>query len=179
LAEEIRLLVPPRLQLCEEWKLVYSLEEHGVSLGTLYKNCEDFRGVRNGFVLVVRDGEGGVSIPTFPIINILIEATAFWGISYRCTTSFCALLRHWRVLPLASIYTLSKLDPLSRKSTAPAIRRHNECHSLHHDCPFTIIVSKPYRKGKHPLSSFAVNYCYWRFNTRTNPLQGISILGSE
>jgi len=60
LAEEIRLLVPPRLQLCEEWRLVYSLEEHGVSLGTLYKKCEDLRGLRNGFVLVVRDGEGGV-----------------------------------------------------------------------------------------------------------------------
>lgn len=60
LAEEIRLLVPPRLQLCEDWRLVYSLEEHGVSLGTLYKRCEDLRGLRNGYVLVVRDGEGGL-----------------------------------------------------------------------------------------------------------------------
>jgi hypothetical protein len=60
LAEEIRLLVPPRLQLCEEWNLVYSLEQNGVSLGTLYKKCEDLRGLRNGFVLVVKDGEGGV-----------------------------------------------------------------------------------------------------------------------
>ncbi|TVY83099.1 Oxidation resistance protein, partial [Lachnellula suecica] len=60
LAEEIRLLVPPRLQLCEEWNLVYSLEEHGVSLGTLYKKCDELRGLRNGFVLVVRDGEGGL-----------------------------------------------------------------------------------------------------------------------
>jgi hypothetical protein len=63
LAEEIRLLVPPRLQLCEEWNLVYSLEEHGVSLGTLYKKCDELRGLRNGFVLVVRDGEGGVCSP--------------------------------------------------------------------------------------------------------------------
>ena len=61
LAEEIRLLVPARLQLCEEWNLVYSLERDGVSLGTLYKNCEEARGRRNGFVLVVKDGEGGVS----------------------------------------------------------------------------------------------------------------------
>ncbi|TAQ87608.1 hypothetical protein B7494_g4077 [Chlorociboria aeruginascens] len=60
LAEEIRLLVPPRLQLCEEWNLVYSLEEDGVSLGTLYKKCADLRGLRNGFVLIVRDGEGGL-----------------------------------------------------------------------------------------------------------------------
>jgi len=64
LAEEIRLLVPPRLQLCEEWNLVYSLEQNGVSLGTLYKKCDELRGLRNGFVLVVKDGEGGVSSPT-------------------------------------------------------------------------------------------------------------------
>jgi hypothetical protein len=60
LAEEIRLLVPPRLQLCEEWNLVYSLDQDGVSLGTLYKKCDDLRGLRNGFVLVVKDGDGGV-----------------------------------------------------------------------------------------------------------------------
>lgn len=61
LAEEIRLLVPPRLQLCEEWNLVYSLEQNGVSLGTFYKKCDALRGLRNGFVLIVKDGEGGVS----------------------------------------------------------------------------------------------------------------------
>ena len=61
LAEEIRLLVPPRLQLCEEWNLVYSLDQDGVSLGTLYKKCDDLRGLRNGFILVVKDGEDGVS----------------------------------------------------------------------------------------------------------------------
>lgn len=63
LAEEIRSLVPPRLQLCEEWNLIYSLEEDGVSLGTLYKKCDELRGLRNGFVLVVKDGEGGVCFP--------------------------------------------------------------------------------------------------------------------
>lgn len=65
LAEEIRLLVPPRLQLCEEWNLVYSLEQDGVSLGTLYKKCDELRGLRNGFVLVVKDGEGGVCISSY------------------------------------------------------------------------------------------------------------------
>ena len=65
LAEEIRLLVPPRLQLCEEWNKVYSLEEDGVSLGTLYKNCDALRGLRNGFVLVVKDGDGGVCSSSF------------------------------------------------------------------------------------------------------------------
>jgi hypothetical protein len=67
LAEEIRLLVPPRLQLCEEWNLVYSLEQDGVSLGTLYKKCDDLRGLRNGFVLIIKDGEGGVRSLLVPL----------------------------------------------------------------------------------------------------------------
>ncbi|KAF2130086.1 TLD-domain-containing protein [Dothidotthia symphoricarpi CBS 119687] len=60
LAEEIRLLFPPRLQLVDEWSLIYSLEQNGVSLGTLYQNSEEYRGKRGGFVLVVKDGGGGV-----------------------------------------------------------------------------------------------------------------------
>lgn len=60
LAEEIRLLVPPRLQLVDEWSLMYSLEQNGVSLATLYKNADDYRGKRGGFVLVVKDAGGGV-----------------------------------------------------------------------------------------------------------------------
>lgn len=57
LAEEIRLLVPARLQLVENWRLAYSLDRDGASLGTLYDNCEQFshRSPRAGYVLVVRD----------------------------------------------------------------------------------------------------------------------------
>ena len=63
LAEEIRLLVPPRLQLVDDWTLAYSVEQDGVSLATLYAKCDAYRGKRSGFVLVVRDGAGGVSSP--------------------------------------------------------------------------------------------------------------------
>jgi hypothetical protein len=62
LAEEIRLLIPPILQLVEDWSLIYSLEQDGVSLATLYKKCENLRGGKGGFVLVVRDGSGGVCL---------------------------------------------------------------------------------------------------------------------
>lgn len=55
LAEEIRLLLPARLQLHEIWTLTYSLEQHGVSLATLYR-----RGTKGSFVLVVKDAAGGV-----------------------------------------------------------------------------------------------------------------------
>ena len=44
----------------DDWSLVYSVEQDGVSLGTLYAKCDEYRGRRSGFVLVVRDGAGGV-----------------------------------------------------------------------------------------------------------------------
>ncbi|KAA6411310.1 MAG: hypothetical protein FRX48_04590 [Lasallia pustulata] len=60
LAEEIRLLVPPRLQLVDDWSLIYSVEQDGVSLATLYAKCDVHRGKRSGYVLVVRDGARGI-----------------------------------------------------------------------------------------------------------------------
>jgi hypothetical protein len=61
-AEEIRIMLPERLRIMEDWRLVYSLEQHGASLSTLYGKCTEFQGKRAGFVLVVRDSEGGVSL---------------------------------------------------------------------------------------------------------------------
>jgi len=94
LAEEIRLLVPPRLQLCEEWNLVYSLDQDGVSLGTLYKKCDDLRGLRNGFVLVVKDGEGGVSHSPFHVQEFMLTKLALRGLPNRSTTPIPSLLWH-------------------------------------------------------------------------------------
>lgn len=65
LAEEIRLLVPPRLQLAESWSLAYSLEEDGVSLTTLYKKCASGSIPKSSsFILVIKDAAGGVSLST-------------------------------------------------------------------------------------------------------------------
>jgi hypothetical protein len=61
IAEEIRLMVPARLSIVDEWKLVYSLEQDGASLSTLYERCARYQGKRVGFVLCVKDCEGGVS----------------------------------------------------------------------------------------------------------------------
>ncbi|KAM9909043.1 hypothetical protein OXX69_005793 [Metschnikowia pulcherrima] len=38
LAADIRGLLPPRLQLYDDWELIYSLEQHGISLNTLYRH---------------------------------------------------------------------------------------------------------------------------------------------
>lgn len=62
LAEEIRLLLPQRLQLLDRWELAYSLEQNGVSLSTLYDSCTKYRESRGGYVLVVRDSSGGASL---------------------------------------------------------------------------------------------------------------------
>ena len=60
LDEEIRLLLPPRLQLVDHWQLTYSLEQNGATLSTLYRLCDAHKGKRGGFVLVVRDSGGGI-----------------------------------------------------------------------------------------------------------------------
>jgi hypothetical protein len=61
-AEEIRTMVPERLRIVDDWHLVYSLEQDGASLTTLYQRCRQYEGKRAGFVLVVKDLEGGVRI---------------------------------------------------------------------------------------------------------------------
>lgn len=72
LAEEIRLLVPPRLQLVDTWSLVYSLEQDGVSLATLYNKCASSDLPRSSsFVLVIRDAAGGVRF-SFPIALLFL-----------------------------------------------------------------------------------------------------------
>ena len=111
LAEEIRLLVPPRLQLVDEWQLAYSLEQNGVSLGTLYQKSEEYRGKRGGFVLVVQDGSGGV------FGAYLSEAphtsSHFFG------NGECFL---WRATVLPSLPDLSSLPPPPSADTTNAQR---------------------------------------------------------
>ncbi|ROT42729.1 TLD-domain-containing protein [Sodiomyces alkalinus F11] len=58
-AEEIRIMLPERLRIVEDWKLIYSLEQDGASLNTLYQKAAMVHGQRVGFVLVVRDEAGG------------------------------------------------------------------------------------------------------------------------
>ncbi|GJN88995.1 hypothetical protein Rhopal_001966-T1 [Rhodotorula paludigena] len=60
-AEGIRPSLPPRLRLSHRWQLLYSLDQHGISLTTLFSALE--RGLRErdgGFVLVVKSERGEV-----------------------------------------------------------------------------------------------------------------------
>ncbi len=63
IAEEIRIMVPERLRIEEDWKLIYSLDQDGASLATLYEKTSSYDEHRIGFVLVVKDQEGGVRPP--------------------------------------------------------------------------------------------------------------------
>ncbi|OWB64370.1 hypothetical protein B5S32_g5151 [[Candida] boidinii] len=59
LAEELRLHLPPVLQIVHDWKLLYSLEQNGSSLKTLYdcaipKESNEFSR-RQGYLLIIMD----------------------------------------------------------------------------------------------------------------------------
>lgn len=59
---QIRPHLPPRQRLASKWSLLYSLDQHGSSLGTLYHLTARFADKRpdSGNVIVVRDAEGGL-----------------------------------------------------------------------------------------------------------------------
>ncbi|KAL8711044.1 MAG: hypothetical protein Q9220_004425 [cf. Caloplaca sp. 1 TL-2023] len=132
LAEEIRLLVPPRLQLAESWSLAYSLEEDGVSLTTLYQKCGPYSLEKSSsVVLVIKDAAGGIfgaylTDPPHP-------SPSFYG------TGECFL---WRssILPTSAI--LSSLPPppsapesasLVGRSTTIASPKSASSSSHHHN----------------------------------------------
>ncbi|KAF2008211.1 TLD-domain-containing protein [Amniculicola lignicola CBS 123094] len=111
LAEEIRLLIPPRLQLVDEWELTYSLEQNGVSLGTLYEKADEYRGKRGGFVLVVQDASGGVFGAY--LSDAPHPSPHFYG------TGECFL---WRAHTLPALPDMSSLPPPPSADTTNAVR---------------------------------------------------------
>ncbi|KAJ4291002.1 oxidation resistance protein 1 [Kalmusia sp. IMI 367209] len=111
LAEEIRLLVPPRLQLVDGWEVVYSLEQNGVSLATFYKKAEEYRGRRGGFVLVVRDASGGIFGAY--LSDAPHPQSHFFG------NGECFL---WRAHVLPSLTDLTNLPPPPSADTTNAVR---------------------------------------------------------
>ncbi|WVQ93343.1 hypothetical protein IAU59_000411 [Kwoniella sp. CBS 9459] len=59
-ADELRQHIPPRQRLSNAWTLLFSLDQHGASLSTLYRLVEKFGQSHrtSGNILVVCDGEG-------------------------------------------------------------------------------------------------------------------------
>lgn len=121
LAEEIRLLVPPRLQLVDTWHLTYSLEQNGVSLATLYERCDGLRGKRGGFVLVIKDEVGGIFGAY--LSDAPHPSASFYG------TGECFL---WRAHVLPALPDLSSLPPPPSADTTNAQRMTTLAHPSSH-----------------------------------------------
>ena len=49
---QLRPFLPALARLPKQWTLLYSLDQHGISLNTLYARCQDFKG---SALFVVRD----------------------------------------------------------------------------------------------------------------------------
>ncbi|SMN21514.1 similar to Saccharomyces cerevisiae YPL196W OXR1 Protein of unknown function required for normal levels of resistance to oxidative damage [Maudiozyma saulgeensis] len=62
MCDEIRMLMPARIQLYNEWTLLYSLEQHGASLHSLYSNVtpDDDINKRIGYVIIIKDRQNGI-----------------------------------------------------------------------------------------------------------------------
>ncbi|KKK25022.1 hypothetical protein AOCH_000640, partial [Aspergillus ochraceoroseus] len=128
LAEEIRLLVPARLQLVDTWRLAYSLDRDGASLSTLYENCRDIshRSPRAGYVLVIRDSSPPPAPRVFPLARQRAVAAA--------AAAATVAPPHGRI-PLRG-----RLLRESRPPSSPE-RRHNPRRTLH---------DPPQRQVSHP-----------------------------
>ncbi|KAG8888851.1 oxidation resistance protein 1 [Tulasnella sp. 332] len=54
-ADAIRLQLPPLPRLAQSWRLLYSTDQHGISISTLYKNVDKTYGLGGGCVLAVQE----------------------------------------------------------------------------------------------------------------------------
>jgi hypothetical protein len=125
LAEEIRLMMPTRLQLHDQWDLVYSLEQHGVSLATLYARCKAFNAVQAGFVIVVKDRKDhvfGAYLSDYPHVHPHYYGTG------ECFLWKNTILSHHILRPVHSSNPLhTTVSPTIHKHDRPSSSGH---HSL-------------------------------------------------
>ncbi|KAK5130809.1 hypothetical protein LTR08_001643 [Meristemomyces frigidus] len=141
LAEEIRLLLPPRLQLMDHWQLTYSLEQNGSTLSTLYSLCDAYRGKRGGFILVVRDSGGGIfgaylTDPPKPQPH-------YYG------TGECFL---WRAVKLPALPDLASLPPPPSADTTHAQRMTTIGVSRQASSASLASLSVPFTDGNGKIS---------------------------
>ncbi|KAI9060365.1 TLD-domain-containing protein [Trametes sanguinea] len=57
IADMLRPFFPALARLPRSWTLLYSLDQHGISLNTLYARCQDFKG---SALLIVRDANNAI-----------------------------------------------------------------------------------------------------------------------
>lgn len=165
IAEEIRIMVPARLGLGDVWNLVYSLDQDGASLATLYEKCGKYQGQRVGFVLVVKDNEGGVSVSVLSLRNELILTIVpsdIRRVSLRLSPPIAQILWHGRMLSLARLS--------HGRSPAAAFSRHDQSGPYSNDpCPVLLSLHAAPKFQQLPATPKITGFA------ALHPLQGISL----
>ncbi|KAJ6146295.1 hypothetical protein N7497_008277 [Penicillium chrysogenum] len=146
LAEEIRLLVPPRLQLAETWRLAYSLDRDGASLSTLYENCAQFshRSPRAGYVLVIRDSSPSSSVFGAYLTDAPHPDSQFYG------TGECFLWRASVLPPPAKDHSPRK--PLSALASPLPLRRYHYRRALEYPAQRQVETPRARNPPAHNLN---------------------------
>lgn len=93
----MRVHLPRRYRLATEMNLLYSLDQHGISLSTLYRQSKNTKGP---VVLVVKDADDNVS---FFFLKKMIffkryEKPGIWGVFKRDFKSWNTLLWYRRMV---------------------------------------------------------------------------------
>lgn len=86
IGELLREHLPPRIRLAESWNLAYSLDQHGISITTLYQKVKG----KGPLIMAVRDNSSQVFGAY--LSETLIPRSGYYG------TGECFL---WRVIPVS------------------------------------------------------------------------------
>lgn len=124
LAEEIRLMMPTRLQVLENWDLVYSLDQHGVSLSTLYARCKSLNSPQAGFVVIVRDRRDnifGAYLSDYPHVH-----PHYYGTGECFLFKFSLCPHHSASHINLSAGSTPATSQVLRSTTYPAIHVHSQ-----------------------------------------------------
>ena len=142
LAEDIRLMMPARLQVQENWTLVYSLDQHGVSLATLYSRCKSFNSPQAGFVVIVKDRREnvfGAYLSDYPHVHphyygtgqcFLFKFTRLSQSSQLNLSPHSSSILHSTVRP--TIHKYEQHSPLSsyQSSTESQVSTHSSANEI-------------------------------------------------
>lgn len=81
---QLRPHLPALKRLPRSWTLLYSLDQHGISLNTLYTRCEAYAG---GALMVVRDANDAV-FGVWMGEGIRMSKGAYYGSGESCVQFF-------------------------------------------------------------------------------------------
>lgn len=97
---QLRPHLPVRIRLASSWTLLYSLDQHGISLSTLYQKVKG----KGPCILAVKDANDEVCFSTVLVLlslcatHLYHSMLDFWRVSKWAFKAFAVILRYWRVV---------------------------------------------------------------------------------